>query len=126
MAKKRKESAPGDKGHETLDADVHQALKSLGWTVPECEDDVRRAEAELSGSATPLPESLTNAGAVFKEKAAGRLANVKPVSFSADPAAGENLARAARQGGKIPPEIEDRMHRDRQEAERELDQDEDG
>jgi hypothetical protein len=123
MANKNKEPAPSDKGRE---ADVHQALRSLGWVTPECEDDVRRAEAELSGNATPLPESLTNAGAVFKDKAAGGLADVKPVSFSADPVAGENLARAARQGGKVPPEIEDRMHRDRQEAERELDQGEDG
>ncbi|MDY7011938.1 MAG: hypothetical protein SVV80_14500, partial [Planctomycetota bacterium] len=120
MANKNKESASGDKGHEPTDADVYRAMRLLGWTVPECEDDVRRAEVELSASATPLPESLTDAGAVFEGQTARGLTNVKPVSFSADPATEENLARAARQGGKIPPEIEQRMQCDRQEAEREL------
>ena len=123
MANKRKGK---ERGHEDLVSDVHQAMRSLGWVVPEYEDDVRQAEAELSAIAAPLPKLLGDAEAVFKDKATGGLANVKPISFSADPVAGENLARAARQGGKIPPEIEDRMHRDRQEAERKLDQGEDG
>ncbi len=126
MAKKRKEPAPTDKGSEVIEANVHQAIRSLGWAVPECEQDVRRAEAELSASATPLPESLGDAAAVFEGKTDGGVANVSLAEFGTDAQVEENLARAARQGGKIPPEIEQRMRRDREDAERKLSQDEDG
>ena len=57
MAKKPKEPAPSDGGHEADEAYVHQAIRSLGWTAPECEDDVQRAEAEL-----------LSAGIIFSEE----------------------------------------------------------
>lgn len=123
MARKRKGK---ERGHEDLVSDVHQALKSIGWTIPECEDDVRRAEAELSGSATPLPKSLTDAGAVFDRRPGSSNITPKPLAASPVYEVEDNLARAARQGGTIPPEIEQRMRRDREDAERRLNRDENG
>ena len=123
MASKRRKPASGG---EALDSEVHEALRSLGWVAPECEDDVRRAETELSASAAPLPESLIDAATVFAPKAACGFAKVLSPCFPSDPQTEDNLARAARQGGEIPPEIEEKMRRDRQDAERKLNQDENG
>ena len=112
--------------NDALEQDVHGAMKSLHWAVPECEADVRLAEVELSASAISLPEALSDAPAVLDGKAAPQgtpprgacgVANVKSFAFFSDPTSEENLARAAREGGKIPPEIEERMRRDRQSAE---------
>ena len=124
MTEKRKKPASGG---GALAGDVHQAMRSLGWTVPQCEDDVQQAETELSASAAPLPESLSDAATVFNCcEAASGLANIAPQCFLSDPEIEDNLARAARQGGEIPPGIEDRMRRDRRAAERKLNQDENG
>ena len=103
--------------NDALEQDVHGAMKSLHWAVPESEADVRLAEAELSASAISLPEALSDAPAVLDGKAACGVADVKSFAFPSDPTSEENLARAAREGGKIPPEIEERMRRDRQSAE---------
>ncbi|KPK85459.1 MAG: hypothetical protein AMJ81_03545 [Phycisphaerae bacterium SM23_33] len=104
---------------------MHQALKSMGWAVPEAEDEVRRAEAELAQSPAALPESLADAAAVFEARAGGP-DEARVVSFPAEAASEDHLARAAREGGPIPSEIEERMRRDREAAERELEKDHDG
>ena len=121
MAKKRKRSTPNDEGHETFQADIYQAAKSLRWVVPECEDDVRRAEADLSAGAPPLPESLTDPATVLEGRTAGDRDGARPSLSPPDAQAEQNLARAARKGAKIPPEIEERMCRDRDAAEEEQD-----
>ena len=126
MAKKRKDQDPHDKADEALDLDVHEALKSPGWVVPECEADVRQAEAEVSAGALDLPEALRDAEAVFEGRGADDLSALTPASFAADPEAEENLARAARSGGAIPPEIEERIRRDREAAEQAMNQEENG
>ena len=111
------DDAPGD----DLQRNVHEALKSLGWAVPECEDGVSRAEAQSPAAGPALPEALGDAGAVLDGKGGG-LASARPHGFADDAASEENLARAAREGGKIPPEIEERMRRDRKAAEEALEQ----
>ena len=117
MAKKRKRPTPSHKGSENLEGKVQRAMTSLGWTVPECEEDVRRAEAELPAGATTLPEPLGDAAAVFEGKADGSMTNVSTTAFGPDAQVEEDLARAARRCGRIPPEIEQRMRRDREAAE---------
>ncbi len=126
MAEKRPSRGRLSPGRGPGEPDVHQAMRSLGWLVPECEDDVRRAETQLAGTAPPLPAELADAAAVFQGKLGGGAPDMGPIAFGPDAQAEGNLARAARQGGKIPPEIEDRMRRDREDAERELDAGEDG
>lgn len=87
MAEKRKDKSPHNKTDAALDPDVHGALRSLGWTAPECEADVRQAELALPASESALPEALRDAEAVFEGKGADDLADVTPASFSADPMA---------------------------------------
>ncbi len=124
MPEKRQEPAPSEIGPDALAGDVHEAIRSLGWVVPEYEDDVLRAEAELSAGAISLPGSLGNADAVFEGKASRGAVNVNLAGLGTDTQVEEDLARAARKGGKITQEVEDRMRRDRQAAEDTLEQEE--
>ena len=105
---------------------MYAAMKSLGWIVPECERDVRHAAETLSVAAEGLPQALSDAGAVFDGKAADGGAPPHPVAPASDMRVDEHLARAAREGGTISPEIEARMRRDRQAAEKRQDDGDDG
>ena len=126
MDEKHEQERPDSANDTALECVVYEALKCLGWAVPDSADDVRRAEAELSESPTPMPESLQDAAAVFEGKAAGGMANVSLTALGPDAQVEENLAQAAREGGKIPPEIEEQMRRDRLAAEQQLEEDQDG
>ena len=101
---------------------MHRALKGLGWLVPEREAEVAEAETEAGAEAAILPPALQDADAVF----AGGAQNVAPPALPLEAEADEHLARAARDGGTIPPEIETQMRRDRQAAEEEMDRSDDG
>ena len=124
MADKGKSRGRPKSGRDPGERDVHEALKSLGWVVPESEHDVRQAEEDLAESRIGLPESLTDAAAVFERKAARGFANVSPLCSPLDRQSEQDLARAARQGGPIPPEMEERMRRDRKAAEDAFEQEE--
>ena len=103
----------------SLEDQVHRAMKALGWLVPETDDEVAQAEAELEANPVPLPDKLLKVFPPFE--------NVPP---SPEPqSAGrsqreteQHLARAAREGGDISAEVEERMKRDRERAERESEQ----
>jgi hypothetical protein len=118
MARKRTADARDD---EALAADVHEAMVQAGWTVPTAPEDVAAAETQLAGKRIPLPEALREPGAVFErpDTEAGGEARRIPFPGSADIDA--TLARAAREAGRLTPEVEEAMRRDREAAERELD-----
>ena len=123
MTVKRKVEDIGDDADRALECDVHEALKAMGWLMPESEAEVQPAEAEVPERAAPLPAALLDPDKVFT----GRSGAAAPLqALPLDTVADEHLARAARAGGPIPPEIEERMRRDRQAAEDELDQSDDG
>ena len=105
--------------------DVHATLMNMGWLIPESEGEVRQAEAALADGPTVIPEELVDAEAVWKRSSEASHRGLS-LGFPADPAAEQHIARAAREGGRIPPEIEDRMRRDREEAEKSFEQDEHG
>jgi len=110
---------PGRRGGEALAADIHDALRSLGWVVPRTEDEVRLAERELADAPPPeLPEALQDARGVFERRTAGEDARRRTLPFPGRRDVDATLARAAREGGNIPPEVEQAMRRDRQAAER--------
>lgn len=112
------------KRHKITDealADLTQkALDGLGWTIPVDEDAVARAEAQLADRAPELPECLrepSSASNIDHSDASSE--RVVPLS---DPSGfAPILARAAREGGSVSPEIESVMNGDREAAERELD-----
>lgn len=126
MAKKRKSKERQDDVSERILRDLHETFKAMGWTIPESQGDIRQAETELSKSHIALPEALSDVKAVF-ERGLGRAnTDLRPLAFLPNTEITENLARAARQGGKIPPHIEERMSRDRSAAERKPDENENG
>jgi hypothetical protein len=101
---------------DNLERRVYDAMRALGWIIPTTEEDVERAESMLSKEAVPLPEELKDPYQTLE----GMDSDCPP--FDPEPAAvnaevEEHLARAAREGGVIRPEIEQRMRADRQAAE---------
>jgi hypothetical protein len=124
--KPNRQSPDSPADDEALAAEIHQAIRSLGWAVPQCEADVLQAEAELAASPVGLPEELRDPKAVFDR--AGKGAKAPPVSlqFPGDVAIDATLARAAREAGRITPEIEEAMRRDREAAERDLEDGKEG
>jgi len=118
-----RQSGKGPAGEDAeLVGDVHEALLAMGWVAPQREADVRRAEEDLPAQpAPPLPEALRDPQAVF-DRPDGRADTppVLPLPAGADDIEA-TLNRAAREGGRITPEIDQAMRRDRQAAERDMD-----
>lgn len=107
---------------ERIGGDVREALSLLGWVVPRREQDVALAEEALTARRVALPEELRDAAAVFEREDDGGEVVLGPLPSSASAYLDATLARAAREGGKISPEIEERMRRDREAAEREAEE----
>ncbi|NLF31153.1 MAG: hypothetical protein GX591_09740 [Planctomycetes bacterium] len=107
-----------------LEADVHEAMMRLGWQVPTDDRAVRAAEEALAAEPVDLPASLGDARAVWEGR---RAAEVRPrLEADEDGTVDVPLARAAREGGPIPPQIEQRMRADRLRAQRERDDESSG
>ena len=109
-------AGPADE-HEQLLREVYDAMRRLGWLAPQDEVDVRAAEAELAENPVALPEALADPRAVLQRPPPAQ-AGESPALARPDPNVAENLARAARQAGHLPPEIEQAMRRDREQADR--------
>ena len=109
--------APG----EGLGAELHRAFSSLGWRLPETEDEIAEAEEWVEKHPPLVPPEIADSEQALA-RPRGRAIAIRKVSLEADDAIEENLARAAREGGSIPPEIEERMRKDREDAERESDE----
>lgn len=108
-------------GEGVLERDLRAALGAVGWLPPETPDEVARAEAELAASAPAVPGALADPAAAWSRRETD-LPVLRLPGFSDDaPTAAKDLARAARHGGRITPEVEEQMRRDREEAERKLD-----
>jgi hypothetical protein len=98
-----------------FEQDLCRALRLGGLLLPETEEEVRAAEAENLSEALPL--ELRDPHTVLK-RVRGRRHKVVSIGETASHEIEENLARAAREGGKIPPDVERVMQRDREAAER--------
>jgi hypothetical protein len=112
--KRTKTRGPADEDPQLLSA-IHAAMSRAGWQPPIEEADVRQAERELS-AAGPMPASLNDLDAVFT-RGGGDSAKPRPLVLLATDPVGSELARAARQGGSISPEVLERMKADRKAAE---------
>jgi hypothetical protein len=110
---------PRGESERELADDVYDALHSLGWIVPQTEADVLRAETELAEAPPDLPVELQDAQAVLEGSRPRGGAAPRPLAFPPNADVDSTLARAAREGGRICPEVEEAMRRDRQAAERE-------
>ena len=125
MSRKRKPDQAAAEGVD-LERDVYCALQAMGWIVPDNERDVESAQAALAEGAVSLPDTLRDSKAVLAGDGDWGSAGAGPIAFPSDVDVEQNLARAAREGGPIPPQIEQIMRKDRLAAERELDGTDDG
>lgn len=114
MSRKRKNDDP-----LATEQDVQAALVAMGWAPPGAEQEVDTVEAELRENPVELPAELADADAVFNRPAPEADPTVLRLPDAPDIDA--TLARAAREGGTVTPEIEELMRRDREAAEREMD-----
>ncbi len=121
MTKSKQPSHEGTPaGDEALNADFHRALASLGWRLPDTEDEIAEASKWVEEHPPAVPAHAADpAQALARPRP--RAVPLRPVSLDAEDAVEENLSRAAREGDRIPNEIEERMRRDRDDAEREID-----
>jgi len=101
---------------EELEQQVYEAFLARGWIIPQTEGDVSAAEATMTDEDNEeLPPELRDPDLVLNRslRRRGRVAVLQPD----DRGTSELLARAARDGKNISPEVEDRMKRDRKAAE---------
>ena len=118
MSKKPSKPVSDPRG-EDFDAEVLQAMRLKGWLLPQTEEDVALAEAEMEKSEVRLPQQLSDPGELLRSSRKKRSPAARVVSSSQQTE--ENLAWAARNGGEIGPEVRERMRMDRQRAETEAD-----
>ena len=118
MGKKTHKDIEPSEEFEELELQVYEAFLARGWIIPQTEADVSRAEAEIAvGEYEELPSKLRDPYAVLK-RSSERQAKVLSLQQADDDEMTEQMARAARFGKDIPPEIEERMRQDREAAER--------
>ena len=113
----------GPAGSDESPDDLLDVLSRLSeCAVPTDEESVGEAEAALAESEMTLPEQLRDVTA--GRRGADRRVRVDVSLYPAQPDADidATLRRAAREGGHITPEIEQRMRRDREQAQREMDE----
>jgi hypothetical protein len=107
----------GDKANRSLlERELLLAIRAEGWLAPETEQEVLEAEKTLAAERITMPTSLDHPrGLLYRADGARTIHLPQPKIESAEET--ENLARAAREGGKISPEVEERMKKDRDAAE---------
>lgn len=98
-----------------LEREILRAMHDEDWLAPETEDAVIRAEAHLAGEKVTIPTSFERPRDLLRRS--GKIRIIRHSERSEQNEAREDLARAAREGGKISPEIEERMKADRDHAE---------
>lgn len=107
---------PSDASESAIEEIVQRVLSATGRIVPRTEEEVADAEARIKEERVNLPDRLTKppTGPLVNDDA-----DAEPLQEKPQTAASENLARAARCGKAIPPDILKRMEEDRLIAERE-------
>ena len=105
---------------EDFDRLIHMTLRMRGLLMPISIEDVAQAEAEIESNDIQLPESLRDPLSFLNSSRQKEnvLRFPRPEEGSVEQEVTESLARAAREGGDIPAEIQERMRKDRQDAER--------
>ncbi len=104
---------------DNLDALIYRAMIEMKWIEPIDENTLQKDEqdfqAALQSGQICLPKRLESPDEILA-KFRARKTSTSP----SDQTIGEQMARAAREGGTIPPDVEEQMQRDRKEAEAKL------
>lgn len=108
---------PIDGGSDEMEQLVHEYLRRCGKLIPQAPEEVAAAEEWLNQQDIQVPKSLQSLdGGSLSSKLA--LPRVIPIPIQSTEV-GEYLARAAREGKTISPEVEEQMKHDREQKERE-------
>lgn len=103
---------------ENMERDLYDALRTTGRLMPLSEEDVQRLEAEMRAEDDIEDEEFVVPPPILRRK-------LKPpariISLKKKDMIGPSLARAAREGSDISPEVEAQMQKDREAAERDMD-----
>src|SRR2546430_16829117 len=122
MGRKTHTREQSQEDFEGLEQQVYEAFLARGWIIPQTEGDVSKTEAEIAmEDHQDLPFELRDPYTVLR-----RALDARPKVLALTPVVGETpelLARAAREGKDIPPDIEERMRHDREMAERKAEND---
>lgn len=114
MAKPKGKGRKPDRS--ALEREVLRAMREEGWLAPETEAEVLEAETKLAVEQIEMPAPPEHPRELLHRPVRIRtIHHPHPESESTEMA--ENLARAAREGGKLSPETEQRMKKDRDAAE---------
>ncbi len=100
-----------------LDPEIYAWLKKTGHVIPTTPEDVLRAEEAMDDQLEALPEELADPEILLRrldQQEESEPLRIVPLSSPEQGVVEKALARAARQGGDIPHEIEERMRRDRE------------
>jgi hypothetical protein len=97
---------------------IYEAIRQDGWSIPTDEASVATAEARMENYMPTLPERLRHPEFPSASKKMPWPGKVVPLWDSFVLSA--PMARAAREGGSVSPEIEKIMKRDREIAEQKL------
>jgi len=100
----------------SLDREVLQAMRAEGWLVPEAVQEVLEAERTLADAGISRNSSVERPRDLLRT--ANKVRSIRPSHpVTSSSGISDNLARAAREGGEISSEVEERMRRDRDAAE---------
>lgn len=97
---------------------IRRAMLELKWVIPTTPEEVEQAESLLRDDTIQLPAELANPLDVLERASTPPARHSNPQVLPKDTAVQENLARAAREGGTIPADVQERMKQDRDDAER--------
>jgi hypothetical protein len=100
-----------------LERQILRAMRAEGWLAPETVPEVLETEKTLADDQIEVSDaSFERVRALLQSTATPKVIQLsKPKAEPMD--LSENLARAAREGGTVSQEIEERMRRDRDAAE---------
>lgn len=100
---------------DQLAALARAALVREGKLLPSTDEELARLEEEIAKDPLPLPTSLRDPDVVL-DRPRGRKPQFQPRAHDIGPqkSAGDLLARAAREGGAISPEVEEEMRHQRE------------
>jgi len=122
MGRKTHTREQSQEDFEELERQVYEAFLARGWIIPQTEGDVSRTEAEMATEDNQeLPLAMRDPYTLLR-----RAFDTRPKVLALTPVLQETpelLARAAREGKDIPPDIEERMRHDREMAERKAEND---
>jgi hypothetical protein len=101
---------------EEVEAALHAALRNEGHLFPQTDEDVAELERNLDLSSVPTPDT-DKFRRLLEEHAGNKVISLPQMNQATSPVVEENLAQAARNGRKIPDEVQRRMDRLRAEHE---------